>query len=66
MSELCKCPGEGCPVRDKCYRYTSEAKPLQSYFVGNVRNSEPCSYFIDNEKFKDDKVRHVPSRPPNS
>ena len=55
MSEICKCAGDGCPVKSKCYRYTSEAEPLQNYFVGNVREDEACSYFIDNAPKKRDR-----------
>lgn len=28
MSDISKCPGEGCPVRDTCLRYTIRASEV--------------------------------------
>lgn len=34
MSDICKCDGTSCPLRDSCYRFTAEANPYrQSYFM---------------------------------
>jgi hypothetical protein len=34
MSDITKCYGEGCPVKNKCYRYTAVASEyVQSYFA---------------------------------
>jgi len=33
MPDITKCPGDGCPLRDSCYRYTATPSPKhQSYF----------------------------------
>jgi hypothetical protein len=33
MSEITKCPGDGCPIREECYRYTAPAGEWQARFV---------------------------------
>lgn len=31
MTDITKCPGDGCPLRDKCWRYLAPDEGLQSY-----------------------------------
>lgn len=34
MSDITKCDGAGCPLRESCYRFTAEANSYrQSYFM---------------------------------
>jgi hypothetical protein len=33
MADITKCNAEDCPLKNKCYRYTSEAGVWQSYFL---------------------------------
>lgn len=33
MPDITKCIAEDCPLKQKCYRYTSEAGVWQSYFL---------------------------------
>jgi hypothetical protein len=34
MADISKCYGEGCPVKNKCYRFTAVASEVwQSYFA---------------------------------
>lgn len=34
MSDITKCFGQDCPIKEKCYRFIAESEPLyQSYFV---------------------------------
>lgn len=33
MSDITKCKGVNCPVKEHCYRFTAPADYLQSYFV---------------------------------
>ena len=33
MPDITKCIAEDCPIKHKCYRYTSEAGVWQSYFL---------------------------------
>jgi len=32
MPDMTKCRGDGCPVRESCYRYTAPPSDMQSYF----------------------------------
>ena len=34
MPDIAKCNGTDCPVKEKCFRFTSEPDEHQSYFVG--------------------------------
>ena len=35
MADITMCSGEGCPLKDKCYRFTAEPNPhRQSMFMG--------------------------------
>lgn len=48
MPDITKCPGKGCPIKDDCYRFTSEPSlPNQTYFF-----SEP--FYHENGKIKCD------------
>ena len=33
MSDLTKCEGKKCPIKDSCYRYTSKGGMWQSWFT---------------------------------
>lgn len=33
MADITKCRGDGCIVKEKCYRYTAKDSSYQSYFV---------------------------------
>lgn len=49
MPDITKCNGEGCQIKDKCYRFTSVADSYQSYFVTppfQIENGEfKCEMF---------------------
>ena len=44
MSDIAKCPGTECPIKEKCYRFTAESDEIgQSYFVevpGKMENDK--------------------------
>lgn len=43
MADISMCPGTGCPVKEKCYRFTATASEfMQSYFF------EPPFEIVDN------------------
>jgi hypothetical protein len=47
MPDITKCPGEDCPLRDSCYRFTSSASEYQSYSrydLTDLKNGE-CTYY---------------------
>lgn len=50
-NDITKCFGEGCPMRDKCHRYTVPSDKLQSYsdFTALIKDNK-CEYFIDNRE----------------
>jgi hypothetical protein len=63
MPDITMCGGEGCPMREKCYRYTApESEYRQSFFTEAPweRDDESdeviCDHFWDNK----DKVNHKP------
>lgn len=33
MTDITKCRGDGCPIKDNCYRYTAPSSEMQSYFI---------------------------------
>jgi hypothetical protein len=35
MSDITKCSGQGCPIKEKCFRFTASKNEYgQSYFIG--------------------------------
>lgn len=53
MSDITKCSGENCPIKEKCFRFTAETEPLwQSYFLeipGKWREPDPkCEIVLGN------------------
>ena len=54
MNEICKCNGEKCEVKEKCYRYTSKAKDKYQdwadfYKQPNDKDGK-CCMFMENKK----------------
>lgn len=46
MPDITKCPGEGCSVREKCYRFTATAnQDYQSWMATPSPSGEECEYF---------------------
>lgn len=39
------CSGEGCPLKDTCYRHTAEKGMRQSYFMGAPYKDGGCEYY---------------------
>ena len=51
MADHAMCQGDGCPVRENCWRYMATASRWQSYFATPPYDEEGCEYFWDmNEK----------------
>lgn len=56
MADITMCPGTGCPLKDKCYRYTATPSELQSIFmVPPYKHGELCAQFWDNKDYKQKK-----------
>jgi hypothetical protein len=51
MPDISKCSGEGCPMKETCYRFTAIADKLwQSYFMNApIKEDNTCEYYWPNE-----------------
>lgn len=57
MTDITKCQGTGCDVRDKCYRFTAPAGEWQSWFMPTER---PCPMFWgDKQEAIMDKLKEI-------
>ena len=43
--DITKCKGDGCPVKERCYRFTAKADVYQSYFVDIPLKDGECDEF---------------------
>ena len=51
MSDITKCPGIGCPVKDDCYRFNAESGYRQSWFaIPPFESIFECDYFWEMEE----------------
>lgn len=51
MSDITKCHGDFCPLKEECYRYTSpDSKYVQSYFMESPYDNEKqnCEHYYTN------------------
>ena len=50
MTDITKCKGDGCPIKDNCYRYIASSSEMQSYFLEIPYKDGDCDMFwkIDN------------------
>ena len=53
-NDISKCPGNDCPMKEQCYRYTVKPDRFQSYsdFTQDLNSEEKCKFFISNEDEK--------------
>lgn len=48
MSDITKCKGTNCPLKDNCKRYLDEADNLyQSFFMEIPFENNECEYFLN-------------------
>lgn len=45
MPDITLCTGEGCPLKDECYRYKAKPSERQSYFDRPPNKGDKCEYF---------------------
>ena len=45
MADITKCRGEGCEIKDQCYRFTAKPDQYQSYFVESPIKDNVCKRF---------------------
>lgn len=57
MADISMCSGQGCPLRNKCYRHKAPKSEYQSWFMTVPYNKKQrkCEYFINN--MNDDNTR---------
>ena len=48
--DITLCPGQGCPVKENCFRFTAEVLGRQDFFGRLPYNfdTRSCEYFISN------------------
>ena len=49
MSDITKCKGTNCPLKEKCYRFTATESYYQSYFVEVPFKDNECEMFWGNQ-----------------
>lgn len=61
MADITKCNGEGCSIKDSCYRFTVKANEYyQSYFVEPPINNGKCEmYWGENTQFIQDTLKNI-------
>jgi hypothetical protein len=45
MTDITKCTGEGCALKETCYRYTAPMGRYQSMFVEVPIEDNNCNYY---------------------
>lgn len=46
MTDITKCSGDSCPLKENCFRYKAKDSCWQSYFVGTpIDENGKCEYF---------------------
>ena len=45
MSDITKCMGQGCPIKDTCKRYTAKESIWQSYFWESPIKDGKCDMY---------------------
>jgi len=45
MADITMCTGDGCPLKEKCYRFTSIASERQSYFFTPPFDGKTCEMY---------------------
>ena len=45
MTDITKCKGKGCSLKESCYRYTSKEGMLQSFFVDSPISDGQCEMY---------------------
>ncbi len=45
MADISMCEGEGCDVKNTCYRFTAKPSGYQSYFAPTLIENKACEYY---------------------
>lgn len=60
MVDMCKCKGEGCPLKEMCYRYTATADPYWQYWLDYPpydKETDDCKLFLMDRRLADKPKR---------
>lgn len=56
MSDISKCSGYDCPIRNKCFRFTALANESWQTYISPpgkyIGRKFVCDFFVDNKPFK--------------
>ena len=55
MTDISKCTGAKCPLKETCYRYTSEANPLFQGYCNFSYDGGKCDDYLAANKEVNDK-----------
>lgn len=61
MPDITMCNGNGCPLKDTCWRHTAKPSEFrQSYFVNPPydKKEKKCKYYWNDEQNRIDKKRY--------
>ena len=47
MTDISKCEGTKCPLKETCYRFTAKSSDYQSYFAEPPIKDGKCEYYWD-------------------
>jgi len=50
MPDFAMCTGDGCPLKDKCFRYQANPEQLQSYFLTPPHKNGTCDFIINSDE----------------
>jgi len=60
MADIDKCRGDGCPIKEKCYRYTAEDGTYQNYFTKAPFDGEKCNmYWGENAEYIFNQLKKI-------
>lgn len=45
MPDIAMCSGDGCPLKEKCYRFTAKPSEYQSYFADPPIKDGKCDHY---------------------
>ena len=50
MTDITKCTGEGCGLKETCYRYTAPTGMYQFFFMNSPIKDGKCEYYTFGRK----------------
>lgn len=53
MADITKCPGEGCGLKNVCYRYTAPENEYWQAYFGETPKVDPCPFYWPDATWED-------------